>query len=118
LPIISSPTDSASTISSGWLLPTLLGLALIGGLVFIIGFVTPYLYFDPEVMERFGGRQGWIFSHVASGIVALLVGHFVLRMGFRRSSMKLYRKLGMVYLFSIAVSTVTAFYLSINTQVN
>ena len=115
---MSSPTESTSTTPSSWLLPTLLGLALFGGLIFIIGFAVPYLYFDPEVMERFGGRQGWIFSHVASGIVALLVGPFVLRMGFKRSSMKLHRKVGMVYLLSIAVSAISAFYLSITTLVN
>lgn len=116
--LMPSSTETTANNPSTWLLPTLLGLALIGGLVFIFGFALPYLYFDPAVMERFAGRQGWIFSHVASGMIALLVGPFVLRMGFKRTAMKIHRKLGMIYILSIAVSAVSAFYLSVTTLVN
>lgn len=113
-------TSSSSSVSrsSVWILPLLLAIALIGGAVFIFGFALPYLIFDTEVMGRFGGREAWIFSHVAFGVVALLVGPFVLWMGFKRTKMKVHRKLGMLYILCILISSIASFYLAITTEVN
>ena len=113
-------TSSASNVSrsSNWIVQVLLLSALLAGGGFIIGFAIPYLIFDTEVMERFGGREAWIFSHVAAGALALLIGPFVLWMGFKRSKMKLHRKLGMLYILCIIVSSTTSFYLAVTTEVN
>lgn len=98
-----------------WLIP--LGLALLASIGFFAFFALPYLLFDAEVLARFEGRRVWIIVHVAAGSVALFTGPFQLWMGATGTAMALHRKLGMLYLLSIAISSLTAFYLAVTTQV-
>ncbi|MDA0348384.1 MAG: DUF2306 domain-containing protein [Verrucomicrobia bacterium] len=99
-----------------WLILLLIGVLLAIGFFAIFAF--PYLILDPEVIARFEGRTVWIFTHVASGSIALLVGAPVLWMGTKRKSMPLHRKLGMVYLATVTLSSISSFYLSFTTEVN
>jgi uncharacterized membrane protein len=113
-------TSTRSVKSSTSLLPWLI-LLLIGVLLaigFFAMFAFPYLLLDSEVMARFEGRTAWIFTHVASGSIALFVGAPVLWMGAKRKSMSLHRKLGMVYLATVSISSITSFYLALTTEVN
>lgn len=97
---------------------SLLGLALLLSIGLILVVAVPYLLLNAEVVERFGNRRSWIFTHVLAGSVALLTGPFQIWMGATRRAGKLHRRLGMVYLFSIAISSATAFYLAITNEIS
>ena len=96
----------------------LLGLALVSGLGFIVGFVLPYLRLTPEALGIFWPKRTWFLMHIGGGTVALLVGPFVLWLGLTRRRLGLHRSIGMVYLGSIVISVIGAFYLAFHTEVN
>jgi hypothetical protein len=94
-----------------------LGAAWLIALGFVIGFALPYFGMNPEKFGSFWQRRFWLVTHLASGMVALLVGPFVLRMGLARTRMALHRRLGMVYILSVAFSSVAALYLAVHNDV-
>jgi hypothetical protein len=95
----------------------LLGLAWLVGLGFVAGFALPYFRLSPDALGPYWPRRAWLLLHLGGGMVALLVGPFVLRLGLVRSRMTLHRKLGVIYMASIAFSSVAALYLALHTDV-
>ena len=95
----------------------LLGLALLAGLIFASVFAMPYLLMDQDKIGRFAGREFWILTHVAMGIVALLVGPVQFWLGWK-SKFVTHKKLGFVYLFAILFSSLASFYLAVTTDVS
>jgi uncharacterized membrane protein len=93
-----------------------LGLAVVLGVVFVAMFALRYLTFDQEVYGAYWPRRGWLFLHVFGGIVALLTGPGQLWLGLSRQRLELHRRLGIVYMSSVAVSSLAAFYLSTHTE--
>ena len=93
----------------------LLGLALLSGVIFIVVFAMPYLLMNPDKMGRFLGREFWILSHVSFGIIALLVGPVQFWLGWKNKFVS-HKKLGKVYLFAIAISSIASFYLAFTTE--
>ena len=77
----------------------------------------PYVLWDPGKLDRFAGREMWIFSHVAFGIVALLVGPIQFWLGWKNKLLT-HKKLGKIYMIAIAISSITSFYLAITTDVS
>jgi hypothetical protein len=63
----------------------------------------------------YSGREGWLFMHIGGGMIALLTGPGQLWLGQRRRRLDIHRKLGLVYMGSIAVSVTAAFYLATHT---
>lgn len=112
---MSSVEQRNSTTS--WIVLGLLVISLLLAIGFFFGFALPYLLLDDEVLERFDGRQFWIITHVAMGSVALLIGPFQLWMGFTGNKKPIHRRLGMIYLISIGISSLCSFYLAATTQV-
>ena len=108
------PPISSSSRSSMRLL-TLLAVAMVLGLGFVAGFALPY-FAGGEELARYSGRQGWLFAHLAGGMVALLVGPGQLWLGQKRRRLDVHRPLGFVYMGSIAVSVTGAFYLATHTD--
>jgi hypothetical protein len=108
------PPISSSSRSSMRLL-TLLAAAMVLGLGFVAGFALPY-FAGGEGLARYSGRQGWLFAHLAGGMVALLVGPGQLWLGQKRRRLNVHRRLGFVYMGSIAVSVTGAFYLATHTD--
>jgi len=108
------PPISSSSRSSMRLL-TLLAAAMVLGLGFVAGFALPY-FAGGEELARYSGRQGWLFAHLAGGMVALLVGPGQLWLGQKRRRLDVHRPLGFVYVGSIAVSVTGAFYLATHTD--
>ena len=94
----------------------ILGALVAGG--FFASFAFPYLRFDSTVLQRFEGRTFWIWTHVALGTVALLTGPFLIWLGLTRKRLDLHRPLGMIYLGSVALSSLAAFYLAATTGVS
>src|SRR5262245_5635435 len=107
------PVSSSSTRS--WPTATLLGFALFVGLGFVAGFALPY-FAGGEPLARYPGKQGWIFAHIGGGMIALLVGPGQLWLGQKRRRLNVHRKLGLIYMGSIAVSVTAAFYLATHTE--
>ena len=105
--------DSPRTPSWTW--AGLPALALLAALGFFGVFALPYLLLDAEHLAGFAGRHGWVIAHVFWGGVALFVGPFQLWMGGTGRYMPLHRRLGRVYLASIVLSCVAAFYLAFTT---
>jgi Predicted membrane protein (DUF2306) len=101
-----------------WWNKLLLGVALLIGLIFVIGFVFPYLSLNPAVFVPYVAKKGWLLTHITAGTVALILGPFVLGMGLNRRRMQLHRRLGFAYMTSIALSSAAAFYLASHTDVS
>ncbi len=95
----------------------LLLLALLGGLIFIIGFALPYILMDASKIERFPGREFWILTHVSTGIIALLVGPVQFWLAWKHKILT-HKKLGLVYLLAVGLSSLSSFYLAITTEVS
>jgi hypothetical protein len=91
-----------------------LGLSMLVGLGFGAGFALPY-FAGGEELARYPDRQGWLFLHISGGMVALIVGPGQLWLGHTNRRMEVHRKLGLVYMASIAVSVTAAFYLATHT---
>jgi hypothetical protein len=108
-PPISTPT------SGTWRTPALLATAMVLGLGFVAGVALPY-FAGGEELARYTGRQGWLIAHIGGGMVALLVGPGQLWLGQKRRRLDVHRKLGLVYIGSIAVSVTAAFYLATHTE--
>ncbi len=96
----------------------LLGLALLAGLVFIIGFALPYFSVTQEQFGANWPRRYWLLLHITTGIVALLIGPFQLWMGFTGRRLPLHRTLGKVYMGAILISSMAAYYLAFNTSIS
>ena len=95
----------------------LLGFALVLGLVFISIFAMPYILLEPSKIERFLGREFWILTHVGMGIIALLVGPVQFWLGWKSKFIS-HKRLGMVYLVAILLSSMASFYLAYTTDVS
>jgi hypothetical protein len=92
----------------------LLGLALFIGVGFVAGFALPYFAGGGDI-GLYSGRQGWLFMHIGGGMIALLVGPGQLWLGLKNRRIEVHRKLGLVYMGSVAVSVTGAFYLATHT---
>jgi hypothetical protein len=96
----------------------LLGVALVIGLGFVGGFVLPYFRLTPEALGRYLPLRAWLVVHITTGTIALLLGPFVLGMGMSRRRMSLHRRLGYLYMASIGLGSISAFYLAFRTDVS
>ena len=83
---------------------------------FFAAVAVPYLMLDPRVLGRYGSRGVWLLVHISAGAVALLAGPVQLWLGVSRRAVRVHRRLGIVYVSSVAVSSVAAFYLAAHTN--
>ena len=98
----------------GWGTTLVLGLAMLLGLGFVAGFAFPY-FAGGEQLAQYPDRQAWLFVHIGGGMIALLVGPGQLWLGQKRRRLEVHRRLGLVYVGSVAVSVTEAFYLATHT---
>src|SRR5262245_1919274 len=87
-----------------------LGLTWLVGLSFVIGFALPYFRLSPEHLGPYWAKRVPLLLHIGGGMIPLLIGPFVLRMGLARRRMELHRKLGMAYMAGIGVASPAGFY--------
>ncbi len=93
------------------------GLLLLAlSLISFIYIVQTFRYFsnDPTALSGFWEIRYWLYLHIVGGILALLIGPFQLWSAFRNRFRKLHKKLGYVYVFSILISCLCSFYMTIN----
>jgi predicted membrane protein DUF2306 len=92
----------------------MLVLAMLVGLGFVAGFAFPY-FRGGDALQQYSGKEPWIFMHIGGGMIALLVGPGQLWLGHKNRRIEVHRKLGLIYMGSIAVSVTAAFYLATHT---
>jgi hypothetical protein len=83
---------------------------------FFVGVALPYLRLDQSVLARYGAREPWVLVHIVGGAVALLVGPVQLWLGIHRRAVHVHRRLGLIYVSSVGISSVAAFYLAAHTR--
>ena len=103
--------------SSHWGRNLLLSLSLLIAIGFTLVFAVPYFYGRGSAAEAFvaSGRLSWLLAHIGTAMIALLIGPFQLWMGLTGKALPTHRLLGAIYISSIAVSSITTYYLSITT---
>lgn len=90
--------------------------AMVLGLIFIGVAALPYFAPSGESLARYA-PNGWVLLvHVATGIVALLIGPYQLWTGLTRKRLAGHRLLGKIYMGAIVVSSAAAYYLAVHTQ--
>src|SRR5438093_9606501 len=84
----------------------LLVVALLAALAFIAIFALHYLTLNQQVFGAMWPRRYWLLVHIAGGTVALLSGPGQLWLGLNRRRLDLHRQIGLLYICSVAVSSV------------
>lgn len=94
----------------------LLALALALSIWAIVVFALPY-FFDAKAVRNFGeARRLGLFVHISSAGLALLLGPTQFWMGWSARFVPLHRRLGMLYLISVAMASLTGIYLVATTR--
>lgn len=94
----------------------LLIAVLIIALAFVGEAALPYFALDQAQFRGYWPRRWWLLLHISAGIVALLSGPVQLWLGLTSSRPDLHRRIGSVYVGSVAASTIAAYYLAFNTD--
>jgi predicted membrane protein DUF2306 len=115
-----------STTAPGIGTKALIGLAAIAALVFIAVAAWPYrAMFGSEESARqalqdfqfsYWPRRGWLLVHIAGGLIALLSGPVQLWLGLHDVKMHIHRKLGLIYITGMAIGSVGAIGLALQTD--
>src|SRR5262245_44949011 len=113
--MIKLETASTSTIP-GIATKTLIGLAALGAIAFVILAALPYraMLGSEEAARQtlqdfqfsYWPRRGWLLFHIAGGLIALLSGPIQLWLGLHHVKMNVHRKLGMVYMAGMTIGSV------------
>jgi len=61
-------------------------------------------------------RRGWLLTHIAGGLVALLSGPVQLWLGLHDVKMHIHRRLGLVYMAGMTIGSIGAFGLAVQTD--
>lgn len=94
-----------------------LSAVMVVGVVFVAGAALPYfLAMNPEQYNEYWPRRWWLLLHITTGIVALLSGPVQLWLGITDQRPHLHRRIGVVYISSVVISSVAAYYLAFNTD--
>jgi heme/copper-type cytochrome/quinol oxidase subunit 3 len=101
----------------------LLGSAAILGIAF--AFVRKYVFhyylnYDPDTFNNDGApnywvMRGWLLMHMTGGTVALLTGPWQFWTGFRARYVNLHRWTGRIFLAGVAIGSIGAVHMAINT---
>lgn len=87
------------------------GIVLALALNFVFKNALPHFSLNPEYYDHHWSHAGWLLLHIVGGIVALLLGPFQFWTSLRNWNRNVHRWIGRIYLGSVAVSVVSAFYI-------
>jgi Predicted membrane protein (DUF2306) len=103
----------------------LITLAALGAIIFIVVAALPYrALLGSEQSARqtlqdfqfvYWPRRVWLLTHIAGGLIALLVGPVQLWLGLHDVKMHVHRKLGLLYIAGMAIGSIGAFGLALQT---
>lgn len=102
--------------ASRW--PKVVGLSFVFALAvyFVSRYALHYLvHITPQSYFVYWTRRGWVFLHVLSGTVALLIGPFQFSRRLRQRSVTMHRVVGRVYLIAILCAAAAALDLAATT---
>jgi hypothetical protein len=95
----------------------ILSVAAMGALVFIGVAAIPYfLRMDEVQFRQYWPMRGWLLTHITMGMVAILTGPVQLWLGISDRYPALHKKLGLVYMATVALGAVAGYYLAFNTS--
>jgi hypothetical protein len=105
---------------------TLIGLAAVGALMFVVIAALPYRAMlgsqetARQVLQPFQfsywPRRGWLLAHISGGLIALLTGPVQLWLGLHNVKMHVHRRLGLIYVASITIGSIGAIGLAFKTD--
>jgi hypothetical protein len=103
----------------------LIMLALLAAIVFIVVAAFPYraMLGTEEAAKQtlqdfqfsYWPKRAWLLTHIAGGLIALLSGPVQLWLGLHNVKMEIHRKLGLIYIAGIAIGSVGAIGLALQT---
>jgi uncharacterized membrane protein len=102
--------------AAGPLLSASLALVTLAGLYFVVVAALPYYGMRADQFTTTWPRRSWLLLHITTGIVALFSGPVQLWLGFADRRPRLHRRLGLIYLVSVATSSLAAYYLALRTD--
>ena len=101
-------------------------LAALAAIVFIVVAALPYRAMLgsqdaarqtlQDFQFQYWPRRGWLLIHIAGGLVALLTGPVQLWLGLHDVKMHIHRKLGLIYIAGMAIGSVGAIGLALQTD--
>jgi hypothetical protein len=94
------------------------GLVAVGlvAIVFVGAVAVPYFNPAAQQWSRYWPRRWWLLLHISAGIVALLSGPVQLWLGLAARRVGLHRRLGIIYVTSVTVGALSAYYLAFHTD--
>ena len=94
-----------------------LSLAALAGLAFIGVAAVPYfMRMDEGQFQQYWPMRGWLLTHIAMGMVALLTGPVQLWLGLSDRYPGVHKNLGFVYMAAVALGAAAGYYLAFNTS--
>lgn len=86
---------------------------------FIIDRFTRYAGFNEALYTPyFWPRKYWVFAHLVAGSTALISGPLQFIGRFRKKYMELHRRIGKIYLVSVATGGIAGFYMACTSHIN
>ena len=92
------------------------GLLTVVALWFVYSYALFYLTIGPSGFGIYWPRHEWLYAHIISGIVALVLGPTQFWLGLTGRKPSLHRVLGLTYAAAVAVGGIAAFYLAFHTD--
>lgn len=89
----------------------ILTVASLIAVTFLIAAAFPYFTLNQARFGPYWPRRNWLLLHIAGGMVALLTGPIQLWLGVSDRQMGVHRRLGVIYLASVCLSSIGAYYL-------
>jgi hypothetical protein len=118
--------ESRGTAAPGIGSKALIVLAAVAAVIFIVVAAFPYraMFGTEEAAKQtlqafqfsYWPRRGWLLTHIAGGLIALLTGPVQLWLGLHNVKMEVHRKLGLVYIAGMVIGSIGAIGLAFQTD--
>lgn len=88
----------------------------LAGMLFVVKAALPYFSISEMQFGGYWPRRWWLLAHIVMGMMALLSGPVQLWLGISDQRPLLHRRLGYLYVTSVAVGAAAGYYLAFNTD--
>ena len=94
----------------------MLGIAVLLALLFVGVVALPYFALNETQFGTYWPRRGWLLLHITTGIIALFTGPVQIWLGLSDRNVGLHRRLGVIYMSAVVISSFAAYYLAFHTD--